>query len=133
MAFSRDIYQAFEDIVGKENISDDPGILETYRCIAAQSSAHYGPYDHKTPRPEAVLLPGSTEEVKNIIRLCNKHNIKFKASSTFWSAMGYISDDYAIQLDMRRMRKIEIDEKNMLAIMRPYAIAAGAGRGERKV
>lgn len=124
MAFSREIYKAFEDIVGKRNISEDSGILETYRCIASQSSSHYGPYDHKTPMPEAVLLPGSTEEVQNIIKLCNNYNIKFKASSTFWSSMGYISDDYAIQLDMRRMRKIEIDEKNMLAIIEPYAIAA---------
>mgnify|MGYP004703085223 CR=1 FL=1 len=124
MAFSREIYRAFEDIVGKKNISEDLGILETYRCIASQSSAHYGPYDHKTPLPQAVLLPATTDEVQNIVKLCNKYMIKFKASSTFWSAMGYIDDDYAIQLDMRRMRGLEIDERNMLAIVEPYAIGA---------
>ncbi|OHE64666.1 MAG: hypothetical protein A2Y36_12190 [Treponema sp. GWA1_62_8] len=74
--------------------------------------------------PEAVLLPGSTEEVKNIVRLCNKYDVKFKASSTFWSAMGFITDDNGVQLDMRRMRSIEIDEKNMIAIVEPYAIGA---------
>lgn len=124
MAFAREIYKAFETIVGKRNISEDPGILETYRCIAAQSSAHYGPYDHKTPLPQAVLLPGSTDEVRNIVRLCNKYKIQFKASTTFWSAMGYIGSDNSIQLDMRRMKGIEIDEKNMIAIVEPYAIAA---------
>jgi hypothetical protein len=124
MAFSSEIYQALETVVGTRNISADPGVLETYRCAAAQSSAHYGPYDHKTPRPQAVLLPGSTEEVQNIIRICNKYNIQFKASSTFWSAMGYIGADNAIQLDMRRMRRVEIDAKNMLAVVEPYAIAA---------
>jgi len=124
MAFSRKIYKALEDIVGKRNISEDRGVLETYRCVSSQSSAHYGPYDQKTPLPQAVLLPGSTDEVQNIVRLCNKYKIQFKASSTFWSAMGYIGDDYAIQLDMRRMRSIEIDEKNMAAIVEPYAIAA---------
>ena len=124
MAFSREIYRTFEDIVGERNISEDPGILETYRCAAAQSSAHYGPFDHRTPVPQAVILPGSTAEVQNIVRICNKYGIEFKASTTFWSAMGYIGSDYGVQLDMRRMKGLEIDEKNMLAVVEPYAIAA---------
>ncbi|MHB9152279.1 MAG: FAD-binding oxidoreductase [Spirochaetales bacterium] len=124
MALSKEIFEALESIVGARNISQDKGVLETYRCIASQSSAHYGPYDHKTPLPQAVLLPGSTAEVQKIVRLCNKYGIKFKASSTFWSAMGFIDSDYAIQLDMRRMRKIEIDDRNMFAVVEPYAIGA---------
>jgi len=125
MAFAKEIYRAFEDIVGKRNISEDKGVLETYRCIAQQSSAHYGPYvDQKTPLPQAVLLPGSTDEVQKIVQLCNKHRIQFKASTTFWAAMGYIGSDYAVQLDMRRMRSLEIDEKNQMAIIGPYAIGA---------
>ena len=67
MALAKDIYKAFEDIVGKRNISEDAGVLESYRCIAQQSSAHYGPYvDHKTPLPQAVILPGNTDEVQQI-------------------------------------------------------------------
>lgn len=124
MPLEKHIYEAFENIVGARNISQDPGVLETYRCIASQSSAHYGPYDHKTPRPQAVILPESTEEVQNIIRLCNKYKIEFKASSTFWAAMGFIGSDYAVQLDMRRMRGLEIDSKNMTAVVEPYAIGA---------
>jgi hypothetical protein len=124
MAFSKEVYEALKSIVGVRNISNDPGILDNYRCIAAQSSAHYGPYDHKTPKPEAVILPGCTEEVQAVVKLCNKYDIKFKASTTFWSAMGFITDDDAIQMDMRRMRSIEIDERNMLAIVEPYAIGA---------
>jgi glycolate oxidase len=124
MKLSNEIYKAFEDIVGKRNISRDIGVLETYRCIAAQSSAHYGPYDHKTPLPQAVILPGSTEEVQGVVKLCNKYKIKFKASTTFWSSMGYISDNYAVQIDMRRMDRIEIDEKNMYAVVEPHAIGA---------
>ena len=124
MALSREIYAAFEAVVGKKYISEDPGILQTYRCKAAQSSAHYGPYNHITPTPQAVILPGSTEEVQCVVRLCNKYKIKFKCSTTFWSAHGYIGSDYAVQLDMRRMSRIEIDAKNMVAIIEPYAIAA---------
>ncbi|MGI6778422.1 MAG: FAD-binding oxidoreductase [Acetivibrionales bacterium] len=124
MALAREIYRALEDVVGERNISEDRGILETYRCITSQSQAHYGPYDEKTPLPQAVILPGSTEEVQNIVRICNKYKIEFKASTTFWAVMGYIGSDYAIQLDMRRMRNIEIDERNMIAIVEPYAIGA---------
>ena len=124
MTLAKEIYQAFEDVVGKRNISQDKGVLESYRCITAQSSAHYGPIDHKTPLPQAVILPGTTEEVQKIVKLCNKYKIQFKASTTFWAAMGFIGSDYAIQLDMRRMKSIEIDEKNMIAVVEAYAIGA---------
>jgi len=124
MAFSREIYQALEDIVGKRNISEDIGVCETYRCVPSQSSAHYGPSEIWTPLPQAVILPGTTEEVQNIIKVCNKYGIEFKASTTFWSTMGYIGGDYALQMDLRRMKSIKIDAKNMCAIVEPFAIAA---------
>lgn len=124
MPLAKHVYEAMEAVVGKRNISQDPAVLESYRCYAAQSSAHYGPFDHKTPVPAAVVLPGSTEEVQCIVKLCNKYDIHFKASTTFWSAMGFVGDDNSIQLDMRRMAKIEIDERSQLAVVEPYAIGA---------
>src|SRR4030042_1179815 len=126
MALSKEIYQALEDIVSPENISDDPALLDSYRYPLTATAIHIGPYFGKfTPRSQAVMLPGSTEEVQAIVRLCNKYKIKFKASSTFWSAMGYPSDEGAIQLDMRRMdRIVEIDEKNMIAVVDPNVIGA---------
>ena len=126
MAFSKEIYAALESVVGKDNISQDKGVCEVYRCIPAQSSAHYGPYDQKTPLPQAVVLPGSTEEVQGIIKACNKFGIEFKASTTFWSAMGYIGGDYAIQVDMRRMNKFWLDAKNMCIVLEPWVIGAAA-------
>jgi glycolate oxidase len=124
MALEREFYKALEDIVGKRNVSEDISVTETYRCITSQSSAHYGPFDHKTPRPQAAVLPGSTEEVRQIVRLCNKYKVDFKAASTFWAAMGFIGSDRAIQLDMVRMGNVEIDAKNMIAVVEPYAIGA---------
>ena len=123
MALSREAYRALEDIVGKRNISENIGVCETYRNIPAQSSAHYGPSEDWTPRPQAVVLPGSTEEVQNVVRICNKYGIEFKAGSTFWATMAHIGGDNAIQLDMRRMKSIEIDVDNMTAIVEPFAIA----------
>ncbi|MGE5423570.1 MAG: FAD-binding oxidoreductase [Ignavibacteriales bacterium] len=124
MALSKEIYQAFEDVVGKNNISGDAAVLESYRVVPSQSSDHRGPFFQKTPLPQAVILPETTEEVQLIIKLCNKYGIQFKASSTFWSVMGYIGSDCAVQIDTRRMRKFEIDSKNMLAIIEPYVIGA---------
>ena len=126
MALTREAYRAFEDVVGPRNISDDPALLDSYRYPLSHTAIHLGPYYRVyTPRGEAVLLPGSTEEVQAIVKLCNKYKIKFKASSTFWSAMGYPNDENTIQLDMRRMdRVLEIDEKNMFAIIEPNVIGA---------
>ena len=126
MTLSAAVYQTLADIVGRNNISQDPALLDSYSYSLAQTAIHLGPFfDTYTPRGEAVLMPGSTEEVQAIVRLCNRYNIKFKASSTFWSAMGYPSYENTIQLDMRRMNRIlEIDEKNMLAVIEPGVIGA---------
>lgn len=125
MALSKEIYEAFSNILGPRNISDDPAILESYRYPLTGTSNHIGPFFRvSTPLAEAVLLPENVEEVQKIIKLCNKHKIKFKASSTFWGAMGYPSTENTIQLDMSRMsRIIEIDRKNMFAIIEPGVIA----------
>jgi glycolate oxidase len=126
MGLESNVYRSLEDIVGSGNISNDPAVLDSYRYSLAHTAIHLGPFfDTFTPRAAAVLLPGSTEEVQAIVRLCNKYKIKFKASSTFWSAQGYPSQDDTIQLDMRRMDRIlEIDEKNMFAVIEPGVIGA---------
>jgi hypothetical protein len=126
MTLSKEVYQLFEDIVGPNNISDDPAVLDSYRYHLAHTAIHLGPfYRVYTPRGAAVLLPGSTEEVQAIVRLCNKYKIRFKPSSTFWSAWGYPMEDNTIQLDMRRMDKIlEIDDKNNYAVVEPHVIGA---------
>jgi len=126
MTLPKNVYGALEDIVGIANISDDPAVLDSYRYSLAHTAIHLGPfYNTFTPRGAAVLMPGSTEEVQAIVKLCNKYKIKFKASSTFWSAQGYPSEEDTIQLDMRRMDRIlEIDEKNMYAVVEPGVISA---------
>ena len=124
MALSREVYRALEDIVGTRFISEDPAMLEIYRYNMAHTAIHLGPFwNTYTPKGEAVLLPGSTEEVQAIVKLCNRYKIKYKASSTFWAAMGYPNTEGAIQLDMRRMDRIlEIDTKNMFAVIEPHVI-----------
>jgi hypothetical protein len=126
MTIPEEAYRALEDIVGPDNISDDPALLDSYVYPQNATSIHLGPYyGVSTPRGAAVLLPATTEEVQGIVKVCNKHKIKFKASSTFWGGMGYPSHNDVVQLDMRRMNRIwEIDKKNMFAVIEPYVISA---------
>lgn len=115
MALSREVYYALEDIVGSENISEEPAVLDGYAFYFG--NALWGPSDF-SPRPEAAVLPGSTEEVQAIIKVCNRYKIRCNAFSTGWMV---ITGPNRIQLDLRRMNRIlEIDEKNMYAVVEPY-------------
>jgi hypothetical protein len=124
MALAKEVYQALEDIVGPRNISNDPAVLVAYQFPLSVTSIHMGPYYRTlTPRGGAVVLPGSAEEVQKIVKVCNKYKTKFKASSTFFGAMGYPSHEDTVQLDMRRMDRIlEIDKKNMYCVVEPGVI-----------
>lgn len=116
MTLTREEYEALESIVGPENISNDPVILDSY----AWSGGVFRPH-----RPEAVLLPQSVEEVQAIIKTCNRYKIKVKCHSTGWGPAGLVSAPKTILLDLRRMNKIiEINEDAMYAVVEPYVIAA---------
>jgi len=124
MALERDTYKALEDIVGTDNISEEPAVLDTY-SLHCFTKAIKGTGDPFGLRPEAIVLPGSTEEVQAIVKACNKHKIKFKALSTGWGPMNAPGSEGTVQLDLRRMNRIlEINEKAMYAVVEPYVIGA---------
>jgi glycolate oxidase len=106
MALSKEVYKEFEDVVGEENICDDPAIMPSY-------------YNTEFA---AVILPGNTAEVQALVKLCNKHKLKFRPICTGWSGM---FPKGIILFDLRRMNRIiEINEKNMYAVVEPYVISA---------
>lgn len=123
MALPREVYQALEDIVGPENISEEPTVLDSY-AFQWEAETHTPQQSKFMPRAEAVLLPGSTEEVQAIVKICNKYRIKYKAYSTGWLFSAAPYHEGVIQLDLRRMDHIlKIDEKNMFAVVEPYVVA----------
>jgi glycolate oxidase len=126
MALLKEVYREFEDIVGSHFITDDPGFLDSYafEWMAETVRKNYSKY---MPRPVAVIMPASTEEVQEITKVCNKYQIKLKPISTGWYhwAAPLKDNEDTIQLDLRRMNRIlKIDEKNMVAIVEPYVICA---------
>jgi glycolate oxidase len=106
MALSKEVYKEFEDVVGEENICNDPAIMPAYYSVEFA----------------AVILPQNTAEVQAVVKLCNKHKLKFRPVCTGWS--GQFTPGI-ILLDLRRMNHIiEINEKNMYAVVEPYVISA---------
>ncbi len=126
MSLSRELYRALEDIVGPENISDDTALCDSYAFQWLAETARPD-QSHFMPRPVAALMPGTAEEIQSIVRACNRHKVKVKPYSTGWYFYGapQKDGDDTVQLDLRRMDRIlEIDEKNMFAVIEPYVICA---------
>ena len=126
MALLREVYESLEGIVGPDNITEEPATLDSY---AYQWMAELVPdvtggskfFD----RPEAVLVPGSAEEVQAIVKACNRYKLKFHVFSTGWGPWAAAPSKGQILLDLRRMNRIlEIDEQNMFAVVEPYVVAA---------
>ena len=70
MSLSRDVYSALEAIVGAKNISDKEYILAGNR----NRTPEY-PFDYHSA--DAIVLPKTAEEVRDIIRICNENNLCF--------------------------------------------------------
>ncbi|UCD59104.1 MAG: FAD-binding oxidoreductase [Candidatus Hydrogenedentota bacterium] len=117
-------YDAFKSILGAENVTRDPCILDAYtyqwQGEMAGDSTRFGPH-----RPVCVTLPSTTEEVQAVVKACNRYGLKFKAHSTGWGYYASPGSERVVQLDLRRMnRLIEINEKDMYAVVEPYVIWA---------
>ncbi len=126
MALSKEAYRALADIVGPDNISDDPVLCDSYAFQWLAETVRPD-QSHFMPRPAAAILPGSTEEVQAIVKTCNRYKIKVKPYSTGWYFYCAPQKEgiETIQIDLRRMDRIlEIDARNMVAVVEPYVICA---------
>jgi len=115
-------YKALQEVIGPENISVDPLVLDGYiwqwtgENIPPEIGSSYMPF-----RPEAVVLPESTEEVQGVVKVCNRYGLKFKAHSTGWIAFAAPLTEGVVVMDLRRMNRIlEINTKDMYAVVEPY-------------
>ena len=77
MGLSKKVYRALEDIVGSENIDDRQFVLAAYRHTSPQSG-------RKQKSPSAVVMPGNTDEVQRIIRVCNEYKVVFNTITSLF-------------------------------------------------
>jgi glycolate oxidase len=126
MALLREVYEALEAIVGPDNITEEPATLDSYAYQwMAELVTDVTNGSKFFDRAEAVLMPGSTEEVQAIVKACNQYKLKFHVFSTGWGPWAASPSAGQILLDLRRMDRIlEIDEQNMFAVVEPYVVAA---------
>jgi len=112
---SREAYRALESVVGKEWVSGDRAIIEAYvlACIDVGTSIralHRDP----TLRAAAVVLPASTEEVQEVVKLANRYGFPVQPYSNSQVGSSCLAAGTVI-VSMRRMDKIEVFIKNSVS------------------
>jgi len=113
------IYKELVNVLGSSYVSDDPAVMETY------SRESQSPSPTTQGRYEFIVLPGSTEDVQQVMKLANRYQFPVSVTCTglfmiFCSAVA----PYWCLIDPKRMTSIEIDEKNMFAVIEPYVTHA---------
>jgi glycolate oxidase len=119
--FNLSAYAELAAVVGNRNVSTEDFITFSHDWVGL--GALGGEDSLLGNPPGAVVLPGSTDEVAQVIKICNKYKIKFKAHSTGFGALSGVYTKGAVSIDLRRMNSLEIDAKCRMAIIEPYATA----------
>ena len=120
---SEEACRELESIVGLENLTTDPVICEGYTGRGMDREIFW--YQGVSRPPGAVILPESGEEIVRIVKTCNRFGIPYIPMATLGMACFAPSfrDDIMI-IDLKRLDKLEIDDKNMFAIVEPGVVYA---------
>ncbi|MHA1784668.1 MAG: FAD-binding oxidoreductase [Candidatus Helarchaeota archaeon] len=128
MEIDKDVYKRLIEIVGEKNVSNDPVITQAYAFNWGNDTLtlrNHGEISMFSYVPLAVVMPSTTEEVQQVLKLIDENGLKFKAQSTGLGLWNGVSSDDVLVMDMRRMNKIrKIDAKNMYTIVEPYVTGA---------
>jgi D-lactate dehydrogenase (cytochrome) len=75
----------------------------------------------KTQAPDAVIFPGSTEEVQEVVRICAAHRVPIVAFGTGTSLEGHVNAPAGgISLDFSKMdRVLEVHPEDMDVVIQP--------------
>jgi glycolate oxidase len=104
-----------------ERLFDD--LLSADRILPGDANDDYG-HDEALgavpQEPLAVLLPETTDEVAAILRVCNEHRVPVTARGSGTGLSGAaIPAEGGVVVSFERMKRIEIDEDNQVAIVEP--------------
>jgi len=114
------ILEALHSAIGEENVEDSPAIMMAYH-------RDWLPPGVLNPvLPEFVVLPNGTEQTQKVIKICNRYKVPFiPLGSNQWSVATAPNRPETLLIDSKRMNRIvEIDEKNMYAVIEPYVTIA---------
>lgn len=113
MSLSREAYNELAAVVGERYISEKEYILAGNRSKTPEMPFEYHSAD-------AILLPGSAEDVQQIVKICNRRGISVIPSVSGASAAAYARHGGSVILHLKRMNRIiEINEEDRCAIIEP--------------
>ena len=118
--------QKFISIVGKENCFSDKAHLIAYSYDATRE--HF--------EPDAVVFPRHEEDIAEILKYCNEHRIVIVprgAGSGFTGGALPSSGGIVLALEKHMNKILEIDMKNMVAIVQPGVINMDLQRAVEEV
>ncbi len=116
----------FKNIVGSENIYSDKAHLLAYSYDATRE--HF--------EPDAVIFPRNEEDISEILKYCNTHKIIIVprgAGSGFTGGALPSSGGIVLAMEKHMNNILEIDMKNMVAIVQPGVINMDLQRAVEKV
>ena len=122
MAFSKIALKALQDVVGAENVSDDEVVCQSYSRVNWLPSGFLQRERLGTDmRPICVVMPETTEEVQAIVRIANRYKFPFIPRGSGYTFQAFPAGAGYVIIDPKRMdRIIELDGKNMYAVVEPY-------------
>ena len=100
------------DIVGPDWVVTDGAQLRVYECD--------GLTNHRTV-PGAVILPGTTEQVAAVVRLCHEHHVPFVARGAGSGLSGgALPTEDGIVIGLSRLREVlDVDAANQRVRVQP--------------
>jgi glycolate oxidase len=115
-----------ESIISNETISSLQHIVGSqYLFLDEETRCHYGhdeTEDYNFP-PTVVVKPATAQEISAIMKLANEYRIPVvPIGGRTGLSGGALSIHGGIGLSMERFNKVEIDEKNLQAIVEPAVI-----------
>jgi glycolate oxidase len=105
----------FASIVGQENIFSDKAHLIAYSYDATRE--HF--------EPDAVVFPRNEDDISKVLKYCNEHRIVIVprgAGSGFTGGALPSSGGIVLAMDKHMNKILEIDMKNMVAVVQPGVI-----------
>lgn len=141
MAFSDIAYKALQDVVGKENVTNDPLMCQSYSRVQWTADGCIQRSQIGTQmRPDCVVLPGSTEEIQAIIKLANRYDFIFIPRGSGMINSAFPNPGQAqmgkgvVIIDPKQMDRIlKVDKNNMYMVVEPYVTFASAQAEAMKV
>ncbi|UBF24240.1 glycolate oxidase subunit GlcD [Kovacikia minuta CCNUW1] len=109
------IIKQLEAIAGKNGVVRKKEELLVYECDGLTSYRH---------RPAVVVLPRTTEEVTEIVKVCDRHNLSFVArgSGTGLSGGALPTDDCVLIVTARMTQILDVDLENQRVVVQPGVI-----------